>query len=316
MNILFITSNRIGDAILSTGILKALQLQHPEAKITIACGPLVADLFKDMPSCHKIIPFKKKGRFGHWWHLWQQSYRISWDIIVDVRGSLLAYVLRSRQRYVWRSQRARSGHRVEQLSQWLKLPKTALPALTISSSRLTRIAKFFQNHQRIIAIAPAANWSGKEWPLDRFIELKEQLTNAHNQWHQASILILAAPHEYTRIQRFIEAIPDHRRILLSRDAELLDCAAALSQAHFFIGNDSGLMHMAAAVGIPTLGLFGPSPEQLYAPYGDKAYWIRTAEPYNDLMQRHRLDPQAPLMTSLTVEKVLQAVHNMLQQHYG
>ena len=48
----------------------------------------------------------------------------------------------------------------------------------------------------------------------------------------------------------------------------------------FIGNDSGLMHLAAASNIATIGLFGPTNDKLYAPFGDKCHTIRTKETYN------------------------------------
>ena len=56
--------------------------------------------------------------------------------------------------------------------------------------------------------------------------------------------------------------------------DLLTAYALLKRARLFIGNDSGLMHLAAAAGAPTLGLFGPSDERLYAPWGPKARVLR------------------------------------------
>ena len=316
MRILFITSNRIGDAILSTGLLSYLSQHYPMARFTIACGPLAAPLFCDMPHCDAVISLERHGRFDHWWNLWKKTYTTYWDMIVDIRGSMIAYVLRSQQRFVWRSPAHHRGHRVEQLSNLLKLAVPVSPKLMISSARLMWCKKLIQDHQHFIAFAPAANWPGKEWPLDRFMALATVLTQRGGLFEDASVLVIAAPHEYHCLQPFIDLIPPHRRLVLPSEINLLDCAAVLSHASLFIGNDSGLMHMAAAVGVPTLGLFGPSYEHLYAPYGDKARYVRTNERYEELMQRHQQDSHAPLMDSLTVEKVLQAVQSMLQQHHG
>jgi len=63
--------------------------------------------------------------------------------------------------------------------------------------------------------------------------------------------------------------------------------AALKRARLFIGNDSGLMHMAAAAGAPTLGLFGPSDEELYAPWGPKARALRGTRTFEEIQA---LDP--------------------------
>jgi heptosyltransferase-3 len=60
--------------------------------------------------------------------------------------------------------------------------------------------------------------------------------------------------------------------------DLLTAAAVLRRCAMFIGNDTGLMHIAAASGTPTLGLFGPSPVAQYAPWGQHTAWVRSAEP--------------------------------------
>ena len=60
--------------------------------------------------------------------------------------------------------------------------------------------------------------------------------------------------------------------------DLLTAAAALRRCALFIGNDTGLMHIAAAAGTPTLGLFGPSPIEQYAPWGSRTAVVRTAQP--------------------------------------
>ena len=69
MRILFVTSNRIGDAVLSTGLLDHLIRSHPDARFTVACGPDAAGLFTHMPQLDRLIPFEKRRRFlqaGQW----------------------------------------------------------------------------------------------------------------------------------------------------------------------------------------------------------------------------------------------------------
>ena len=82
--------------------------------------------------------------------------------------------------------------------------------------------------------------------------------------------------------------------------------ALLKHCRLFIGNDSGLMHLSAAANIYTLGLFGPSKEINYRPWGDRSYFLRTESNYEDLVNvkgynRHH---DSSLMKTLTVEKVL------------
>jgi ADP-heptose:LPS heptosyltransferase len=91
-------------------------------------------------------------------------------------------------------------------------------------------------------------------------------------------------------------------------------AAALKAATLYIGNDSGLMHVAAAMGVPTLGLFGPSRENHYAPYGPKGRSIRGSLSYDAIINAPDYDRHLPVsyMTALNVDDVVATAHIMLR----
>jgi ADP-heptose:LPS heptosyltransferase len=94
-----------------------------------------------------------------------------------------------------------------------------------------------------------------------------------------------------------------RGVNLFEGGDLLTAAGCLERADFFVGNDSGLMHLAAAAGTPTLGLFGPSPEARYRPWGPHASFVRTPETFEELTGAPGFDFAARqcFMESLTVE---------------
>jgi ADP-heptose:LPS heptosyltransferase len=88
---------------------------------------------------------------------------------------------------------------------------------------------------------------------------------------------------------------------------LLEIYACLERAALYVGNDSGLMHLAAAAGIPTLGLFGPSREDLYAPWGPLTAVVRPLLSYEEMFPSHVDDRNTgTLMDALTVDQVEQA----------
>ncbi|KAF0136706.1 MAG: putative Glycosyl transferase family 9, partial [Rhodospirillaceae bacterium] len=99
MRILFITSTRIGDAVLSSGLLNHLVQTHPEARMTVACGPLAAPLFVAVPGLERILALTKGRYASHWLRLWSTCVRQRWDIVVDLRRSLLPWLLVARRRY-------------------------------------------------------------------------------------------------------------------------------------------------------------------------------------------------------------------------
>ncbi|MBD3668264.1 MAG: glycosyltransferase family 9 protein, partial [Kangiella sp.] len=77
-SILFVTATRIGDAVLSTGILGRLIADNPGARITVACGRAAAPLFEAVPGLERIIVLDKKRWSLHWLGLWSQCFRRMW----------------------------------------------------------------------------------------------------------------------------------------------------------------------------------------------------------------------------------------------
>ncbi|MGY9001524.1 MAG: glycosyltransferase family 9 protein, partial [Rhodospirillales bacterium] len=131
------------------------------------------------------------------------------------------------------------------------------------------------------------------------------------------VLLLGRDDERPMIQRLINSIPDDRLIDLIGRIDLLTAYACLKRSAFFIGNDSGLMHLAAASGTPTLGLFGPTQEELYAPWGDNTAIVRTTVPYQEIFPEnfeHRTSES--LMDSLTVDMVYEGAQTLWQRTRG
>lgn len=315
MKILFITSNRLGDAILSTGILDALGQRNGQVELTIACGAIPAPLFKEWPGLQELIILKRKPFLGHWFSLWAKVVRESWDIVVDVRGSAIAYCMRTKQRFIWRSTQG-LNHRVEQLATMVDMKPVPYPRLYFAKERLQKFKGYFDDNRPVIALAPTANWVGKEWPQAYFLKLIKKITEKKGILPQARIAIFSAPAERSRIKNFLSQIPSEQLIDCAGNLELLDVVAFFSQCQLFIGNDSGLMHLAAATGIPTFGLFGPSLDQYYAPYGYKTGYVRTPESYEILKKRQKDGNHGSLMTTLTVENVIETLEQFWRKVSG
>jgi ADP-heptose:LPS heptosyltransferase len=154
----------------------------------------------------------------------------------------------------------------------------------------------------ILAIGPTANWRAKTWRTEKFAELIERLTAPTGILPDARVVLLGRDDERPMALRLIDTIPENRRIDLVGKLDLLTAYACLARSTFYIGNDSGLMHLAAASGVPTLGLFGPTKESLYAPWGEATDVVRTAIPFEEIFPEnfdHRTSDS--LMDSLTVD---------------
>ncbi len=314
MRILFITANRLGDAILSTGLLHELHHRFPKARFTIACGPAAAGIFTAMPNLERLIVMRKLPWARHWWELWKQVALTRWRLIVDLRGSGIGQFLMARRRRVY-SGSAPHLHKVLALSNVLKLPQPAAPRIWVGEEHRKAAAKLWPNDgQPVLAIGPTANWGGKIWPGERFAELALRLTAEGGILPGARIAVFGGPGEEALAAPALQNLPAERRLDLVGKLDLLTIAAALQRSSLYIGNDSGLMHLAAASGVPTVGLFGPSRERVYAPWGEKTAAVRTDLSFDEITRRKGYDhrSQESHMLTLSVDKAQRAVENLWQ----
>jgi heptosyltransferase III len=301
MQILFVTATRIGDAVLSTGLLSHLLERHPGARLTIAAGPAAAPLFEAVPRLERCIVVEKQRWSLHWLSLFVRACGRRWDLVVDLRGSALAWILRTGERRVMAKGNPWE-HRVRQLGRLFELDPPPAPVLWTAPRHERAAEALLPGGAPVLAIGPAANWRGKQWHAERFAELARRLTAADGPLPGARIAVLAAAHERAQAAPLLAAVPSGRAIDLVGRTELLTAAAVLRRCAMFVGNDTGLMHIAAASGTPTLGLFGPSPVEQYAPWGRCTEAVRTTVP-NEMMFGPGFDPLTTdtLMDSLSVD---------------
>jgi len=276
MHILFVTATRIGDAVLSTGLLSHLIGRYPMARLTIAAGPVAAPLFEAVPQLEQLEVIQKRRWSAHWLPFYAAVATRRWDLVVDLRGSALAWLLRAGERRVMAKGDARE-HRVRQLARLFRLDPPPSPQLWTAPRHDRAAAALIPPGAPVLAIGPAANWRGKEWRAERFAALAHRLTVADGLLPGWRVAVLAAAHERRQAEPVLAAIPLNRRIDLVGKVDLLTAAAVLRHCALFIGNDTGLMHIAAASATPTLGLFGPSPSDQYAPWGQHAALVRSVD---------------------------------------
>jgi heptosyltransferase-3 len=263
LNILFITHTRIGDAVMSTGLLRYLVDQYPTARFTIVCGPLAASLFAAVPNCERVIVLRKRRYDAHWFGLWKDLRRTHWDIAVDLRRSLITYLIPCKRRFI-PGPIAAGEHHVRHLSALLKIDPPVSPYIYVRSHHSLRAAALVPDGTPVLALAPVAADPKKTWPMASFKALAAMLTTEDicAGWR---IIVIGGPKDGALAADLAANLPNC--ITLFGEPDLLTVAAILARARAFIGNDSGLSHMAAAMGVPTLAIFGPTDPARYGPWG-------------------------------------------------
>jgi ADP-heptose:LPS heptosyltransferase len=241
-----------------------------------------------MPNRDKTIVLRKRPWGRHWLPLWATTAPHIWDLVVDIRGSALAWLLPARHRAVFRRT---GGAKITELGAMLGLTPPPLPVAWISQADRSRVGALIPPGRPIIALAPTANWAPKIWPADRFAAVFHRLAAA-----DAIPIVLGGPGAMERAMAapLLAALP--KAIDLVGQLTLPEVSACLERAALFLGNDSGLMHMAAAAGAPTIGLFGPTDAATYGPSGPRAMAVT-----------------GPSMTAISVDQVFTAATTLLAQ---
>ena len=312
MKVLFITSTRIGDAVLSTSILNYIKNRFPHSSLYIATGKTPASLFKNFNNVKKIFILKKNFFKIHWLDLWCRTFFNKWDIIIDLRGSIITYFLFNKQRYVYKSIN-QNIHRLDELALLMKTKHLPLPSIPVLKKDMKKISKDFLKLKNSIAIGASANWPAKIWPSKNFVKLIKMFLKEKKFGKKKSIIFFGSSKDLKNTKKITKHLKKFKVKNFCGKLDLIEVAAHLKRCKIFIGNDSGLMHIASAIGIPTLGLFGPSLESRYAPKGNNAYYIRTKKTFNQLTGAKNFDwnTKKNLMTSLSVNSVFNKIKKIL-----
>ncbi|MEZ5813164.1 MAG: glycosyltransferase family 9 protein [Alphaproteobacteria bacterium] len=316
MKILFITSSRIGDAVLSSGLLNYIEQSWPDAKVTIACGPLAVSLFEGYPLLEQIIPLKKEKHNKHWIKLWKQVIGTRWDMVIDLRDSAVSRLVRAKQRYIFSKHIDKNQHKAAQNAAVMRLPEIPAPKLWFTDAQKQKAATLIPPGAPVLGVGPTANWIGKTWPAERFVEVVQWMSEKGGVMENARIAVFGAPGEEEGAYKVFNALPENRRLDLIAKGSPGEAAAAIAACDFYLGNDSGLMHCAAAAGVPTCGVFGPSYPHIYAPYGKHAEYVRTPETFDELIDFEGYDPKTldhTLMETLSAETVKDKITRMFEK---
>ena len=292
--VLFISADRIGDAVMSSGAIREIGRQLPGAEITVAVGPTAAALFRAAPGVVKVIPWKKQKLSGHWRALWRQAAGVRWAMVADVRGSAMSLFLRARTRRLYSRALEKGDPKVVTFSRMMKADGTMEPEIFLDDeARAAAAGLIGPDTAPILAMAPISTAADRSWPADRWAALVERL-KAEPRFDGWRFMLVGGPGDHEAAAPALAAA-GARGIDAVGKGDILASAAAIARATLFVGNDSGLMHVAAATRTPTLGLFGPSEWWHQAPGGPKGRVLAAASVRGQF---------API-TELTVERVFE-----------
>lgn len=294
--ILIITLSNIGDAVMTTPVFAALHALYPDAQFDVVCDIRSAALFAACPYIGKrYVRDKKSGWLGYY-RLIKTLRATRYDWVVDLRTDFLAAMLKANIRFVkLPSRQSPSLHAVEKHLAAIKpLVGEVSPKLSLWASTDDRqlVNTQFPVYGNWLAIGLGANFSGKIWPVERYLAVANTL-----QVEIDGVVLLGNQEEQGLAQTFVDGaqLPVYSAC---GKLTLPQTYALLQQCACYLGNDSGLGHMAAAAGLPTLTLFGPGSPSRYLPCSPAARYLQ--DPAQDIL-------------GITVEAVVMQMQQMLHQ---
>jgi heptosyltransferase-3 len=270
--ILFITLSNIGDVILTTPVLEYLHTKYPKAKIDIV-GDLRSKEIFDACRYKNIfyIKDKSKGLIGNI-KLINKLRQKEYDIAIDLRTDFYLFFIKANKKFFKRNNKNTHSalkHFSAIEDDLNKIPNTNIwiPEYIIEKVK----NKIPKNAKKILCLGLGANSTHKIWPTSNYVELCYLLTNKFD-----TFILLGSKNEqqYSKIFKkgFNENVID-----LCGYLTILESAAILKKANFFIGNDSGLGHIASATKTKSFTIFGDGSPLRYKPFSMESYFYQNHE---------------------------------------
>jgi heptosyltransferase-3 len=302
--ILVIRGGAIGDFILTLPAIAALRKNFPDAYLEVLGYPHIAQLAVAGGLADRVESIGARalaGFFARNGELAEElvDYFSEFDLIIsylyDPDQIFSTNVARcTRGQYIAGPHRPKEGTNIHATQLYLKpLERLAIfdadpiPRLQLSgnsaASPLFRNASG-QGSDRILALHPGSGGEQKNWPEAKWAELLQNLINETN----FNLLLVGGEAEGERLQRLAAALPP-ARVRVAQSRPLPELAQLFQQCGGFIGHDSGISHLAAAVGLPGLILWGETSEEIWRPPSDKMIVLHHMVGLANLPVRHVLD---------------------------
>jgi heptosyltransferase-2 len=338
--ILIRSVNWIGDAVMTTPAISVIREHFPHAEITILANALVSQLFSHHPGIEKIITFNRQGKHhgvAGRLRLAAELRKHAFDLAIILPNSFDSALVTWLAGIPTRIGKCSDGrtlmlngrykvakavapcHEVEYYLDLMKhfgiTGSCTQPHLFINSEEENRasatLAEYgIQPNDFVLGINPGASYgSAKRWYPDRFAQVARRLAD---EW-SAKIVIFGGPGE-TAIAADIESRLEGAAVNVAGKTVMRELMALIKRCNFFITNDSGPMHIAAAFDVPLVAIFGSTDHTGTSPYSSKAVVVRSSVECAPCKLRE-CPTDHRCMTEVTVEDVVDAARQLYLENF-
>ena len=341
-NILLIRLSSLGDIVLTSPAIRAVRQHFPQARISMLVAEQSADLLTENPHLDEVIPFDRKAKgkdTGEMRRVIRLLRERDFDLAIDFqrkfRTSTLAYLSGAKCRVGYhqpngflctvrvpdrnnkaiRAGRIDSVHAIDRYFEMLhaigvEATDRALELFITDADRAfsdeVTATKGIEANRTKVGLFPGAGWKLREWMPDRFADIGDRVAKQFD----AQVLLFGGPHESELVQQ-VKDLMTTEAISLVGTLRIRQLAALIEQCDLFVTNDTGPMHVAAAMQTPTVALFGPGDHIRFQPLDSIHTTIRHHVPCNPCKQFTNKCKNNICMKLITVDEVWETVHQNL-----
>ena len=323
--------NWVGDAVLAIPALKAVRSHFPGAEITLLVRPWVAGLFTSAPFIDKVWREAKPSKLGDWTRITRDIRASQFDLALllpnSFESALMMFLARVPRRIGYATDGRRwmltssieppagSRHQVHYYLDLVKALQAGAerPSIEIESTPEERAdartllrEEGIPDSEHFLVLNPGAAYgSAKRWHEDRFAEVADILAREMS----LNVAIIGSAAERP-IAEQIRGLMKSRTAVLSGKTSLETLIGVLAESSLMITNDSGPMHIAAALGVPTVAVFGSTDERVTAPFGPRTRVVKNpVECSPCLLRECPIDHRC--MNGVSVEDVCKAARELV-----
>jgi heptosyltransferase-2 len=336
--ILIVRTDRIGDVLLSTPVIKALRDKYPCAYIAMMVSAYAKDIVDGNPYLDQVIIYDKDGKHRSWARSMKFATRLKkkkFDLAVILHPTnrlhlvsffagiprrigydlKLGFLLTDRIKH---TKQFGKKHELEyslDLIRYLGIePKDKNLFMPIRQESEAEVEELFRQEginksDRLLAIHPGASCPSKIWPNERFTQVADRLAEKYG----FKVLVIAGPKDITKAEKVIE-IMKHSVINLAKKISVSQLASVLKRCQLFISNDSGPVHIASSVGTPVISIFGRNQKGLspvrWGPVGKKDRVLHKEVGCIECLA-HNCKKEFACLKAITVDDVLAAAEEIL-----
>lgn len=326
--ILLIRLSSLGDIVLTTPAIRAVRAHFPNAYIAMLVAKQSAEILRENPHLDEIITFNRLAkdkdtgemlRMSR--HLRERKFTMAIDFQRKFRTEMLMYFSGAAERVgkgrFCTVRVPEQGNKHATAHYFDLLHAAGIPAeaqklelFLAESERLDAAQRFdaagVNNGALTVGLFPGAGWKLREWMPERFAAIGDRLAQHFN----ANVLIFGGPKEAALVQ-IVTNLMNAQAIPFAGNLQVRQLAACLEKCDLFLTNDTGPMHIAAAVGTPTVSLFGPGNHIRFQPLGTLHQTIRHAVPCSPCKQFTDKCKDNICMKGIGVDEVWHSISRVL-----